>query len=643
MIDTILKHFPPHTHPLTLVSDPDGLLGDERLLAKLADRGFTLINESDPLRQWHRYTTTQPPHIIVTPGDLNQLPYSWWQQGQQVELALHTFFPNLAYPLLQSLTPGQRARLAQAPQPTARLGQRETIGYLFEHVFDLNLDALDDSITLLNWLTRYHRQADPLPQSLQEHLLEKLESLPVYADWPLPDLIVAPEAFRDFIQEQWLAYLENQTGMTLRETSAAYCLDFERNVGFQVLLQLWLRWGWLSPAKIPTPKALPVWAEAGVLAPEGDHRLQRFCDLLTTLEEALPADPEESRWVTWQPLAWDWANVTQLRYSDDVGLTKEHKKAYEKLQTKLNDAFYNWLRKNYAPLALKSLPIPHHLHHVPAYLAYRRRTGRADKIALIILDGMALADWSIIRPVWRSRHENWRIQSQLLLAQIPTVTSISRQALISGLRPVEFEQTIDHNRQETNHWKNFWTGEGISPRACQVERIRSPKDGLDSSIAAPRTRALCLIDNAIDNIIHNTSLGATDAQQSVRLWLKEHAHRLETQIEHLLEDGFMVYLTSDHGHTQAHGMGQPREGLIVQTRGRRARTYTDERLMNTVQDAFSQTLVWHGDGLLPDDVWVLIPKEQREFAPHDEIHVTHGGLSLDEMVVPLVEITLSDR
>ena len=257
MIDSILKHFPPNTHPLTLVSDPDGLLGDERLLTTLADRGFTLVKESDPIRQWHRYATTQPPHIIVTSGDLDQLPYTWWQQAQHVKLALHTFFPNLAYPFVQALTANQRARLAQAPQPLARLGQRETIAYLFEHVFDLNLDALVHPVTLLNWLTHYHRQADPLPPSLQECLVEKLDSLPAYPDWPLPDLIAAPEAFSDFIQEQWLAYLENQTGMALGEASAAYCLDFEQNVGVQVLLQLWLRWGWLSPAEIPATRELP--------------------------------------------------------------------------------------------------------------------------------------------------------------------------------------------------------------------------------------------------------------------------------------------------------------------------------------------------------------------------------------------------
>ena len=32
----VLAHFPLHTHPLTLVSDPDGLLADEDILAALA-------------------------------------------------------------------------------------------------------------------------------------------------------------------------------------------------------------------------------------------------------------------------------------------------------------------------------------------------------------------------------------------------------------------------------------------------------------------------------------------------------------------------------------------------------------------------------------------------------------------------------
>ncbi len=49
-----LLHFSPHTHPLTVVSDRDGLLADEEILAALAERGFALIDEPDPIRLRHR-------------------------------------------------------------------------------------------------------------------------------------------------------------------------------------------------------------------------------------------------------------------------------------------------------------------------------------------------------------------------------------------------------------------------------------------------------------------------------------------------------------------------------------------------------------------------------------------------------------
>ncbi|HLF88587.1 MAG TPA: hypothetical protein VI451_06575, partial [Anaerolineales bacterium] len=66
--------------------------------------------------------------------------------------------------------------------------------------------------------------------------------------------------------------------------------------------------------------------------------------------------------------------------------------------------------------------------------------------------------------------------------------------------------------------------------------------------------------------------------------------------------------------------------------------YRDENTARHIQTAFAQTYLWHGDGLLPDDTWVLIPHAHTAFASLGEIFVTHGGLSLDEMVVPFVEI-----
>ena len=105
-------------HPLTLVSDPDGILADEVILAELSARGFRIITETDPVALRHRYhqlepITTTDPVIVVTPGPLERLPYDLWQQGQHVTLALHSLFPNLDYPTLRLLSPAGRSRLAQ--------------------------------------------------------------------------------------------------------------------------------------------------------------------------------------------------------------------------------------------------------------------------------------------------------------------------------------------------------------------------------------------------------------------------------------------------------------------------------------------------------------------------------------------------
>ncbi len=639
MLETILSYFPPHTHALTLVSDPDGLLNDEALLTALAGRGFTLIQEADPIRLRVRYSQAVPPVIIVTPDQLDGLPYDLWVSGHRVQLALHTFFPNLAYPALQSLTPSQRALLSQAPPPQKRLGQKGTSAYLLKHVFALDLASLDDPIQLLSWLGVRERQSEPLPEALAQHMLAYLRILLAYADWPLEELLDNPQAFAAFLREQWTTCLEKQTGYKLSEIQSPYLVHFEDNQALQDLLPGWVRVGLLTPVEISPQAGLPDWTLAGVQFPDVDPRPGRYADLIASIEEIVAEDIYETRWLDWQPLAWDWAELTALLHSPDLQLTEEQSQAYHSLQKRVNNAFLTWLQTRYAPLANQRLPHPHHLHHVPHYLAFQRRQANAGKVALLVMDGMSLADWSVIQPVWRTRHPDWLIDEGLLLAQIPSLTAISRQALVSGLLPVDFATSIDHNRDEARHWRNFWAAEDVPGTACQYERLKLGKYPSAASLLSPRTQALCLIDNTLDNIHHKALMGAREDQNSLRLWLEEHAQGLEQLINELMDSGYTVYLTSDHGHTEARGFGQPSEGVIVGTRSKRARIYNDERLMNTVKTGYPETLVWHTDGLLPDDILVLIPQDQYAFAPYGEIYVTHGGLSIDEMIVPFIQIT----
>jgi len=655
MLNVVLAHFPIHTHPLTLVSDPDGVLADEAVLTTLTERGFTLVNEPDPIRLRQRVEQVRPfstdrPLIVVTAGSLNELPYDLWQPGHHVTLALHTFFPNLAYPVVRVLTPAQRWQLSQTPPPLRRLGQRGTVAFLLRHVFAADLDALREPAQFVAWLDQYHQQADPMPTVLADSLLAHLRKVTAYADWPLDELLANRDTFATFVREQWRGYVQQQTGQLLGEKPVRYLLGFETDHRLQDALPALVRSGTLEPVNVNRPDRLPSWARPAVLALDEDSRPRRAAELLNVLTEHLttPLPPSSgqvlanARWEQWQTVARAWAELTALRYDPDNPLSSAQQKECQQLQRKLDVAFLAWLRQRYAPLGSQRLPTPHHVHHVPHYIAHRRRQGCANRVVLLILDCMALADWALIGPVWRARHPDWRFEEHLLLAQVPTITAVSRQALVSGLRPADFAATLDTNRAESGQWAAFWAGEGLRADACPHARLALDRDAPPPEVDSARTRALCLTDSKIDSMVHDATLGATDFQASLRVWLEEYGRQVEEVVASLLARGFTVYLTSDHGHVEARGFGQPSEGLTVDTRGKRARIYSDYRAAVNVQQGFSETILWSQYGLLPDDVWVLMPQERKAFAAVNQTVVTHGGPTLAEMVVPLVTITVRE-
>jgi len=82
------------------------------------------------------------PVILITPDELGALPYDLWQQGHPVRLALHTYFPNLAYPLSARLHPTTCSFDRSGPTKE-RLGERGTIEFLLQNVLGIQAGLLD--------------------------------------------------------------------------------------------------------------------------------------------------------------------------------------------------------------------------------------------------------------------------------------------------------------------------------------------------------------------------------------------------------------------------------------------------------------------------------------------------------------------
>lgn len=381
ILSDLLDLFPDTTHPVFLVSDPDNLLNDEAVLSLLLQRGFQIVQESDSILFRYRIEQLKPfdlsnPVLVITADMLENLPYDLWQQGQQVQLALHEFFPNLAYPVIRTLTSAQRARLAQLVGPKERLGEQKTIQFVLEHVFHFTSRLLDQPAHFVLWLDEFHTSLAPLPPLLLESVLEHFRHSENYQGWDINALLQDRETFRLFIQHQWQGFLSIQTGKSFGEAGGAYFLHFETNLSLQDTLLRLLRNSSLMPVQLEVGRPLPAWVVPGILTLDEDHRLRGATELFAQLRETFATLTAESRWEEWKAVAYQWAELTSLQ--NEMGIpTNEERDEYTEIQAKLDAVFNSWLTDKYSSLATQKLPTP---HHVPHYMNYLRSQGLAQKL-----------------------------------------------------------------------------------------------------------------------------------------------------------------------------------------------------------------------------------------------------------------------
>ena len=103
-------------------------------------------------------------------------------------------------------------------------------------------------------------------------------------------------------------------------------------------------------------------------------------------------------------------------------------------------------------------------------------------------------------------------------------------------------------------------------------------------------------------------------------------------------ESFSVYLTSDHGNVWARGIGRPSEGILVDRRGERARVYADPAFLDMAKQQLPTAVEWTNIGL-PAQMRVLLAPQLDAFLRVGDHAVCHGGIALEEVIVPFVEIS----
>lgn len=657
-IERILNEFPSDLARLWIVADPDELLLDEQILSGLRSRGFEVLPFEDSVvfraeyeeryrAAWDKGESGSANSLILQLRDvtINDLPWDYLHQARKVSLSLADLFPQLAYGVVRQIGTEHLAPLfdAQTKHLSQSLGEALTKDFILTHIFRIGPHLISRQEELWTELLRLHYRSDGLPMVLAAHVAKVLGEQSAFTGLPITELFSSKSKFLRVLQDAWYRYLATNHVIGTR-TADPLPPDFvlKADVPFDhkevwVIVDSMFLDGTLHPLVVPELQAdLPDWAKVGVVQdPVAMRNLVQ--EGIKNLLNSLPTS--ESSYREWLQVSRHLGELIARFHGLDAALAEGIKASIYQLLKTADDHLFHWLTKHYADLpSLPPAKGPVMVHHIPRFLSMRRNSGES-KIALLVFDGLAIDQWIYIREHLLKQSKQFSIDEDACFAWLPTLTSVSRQAIFSGLKPREFADSIETTANEPKLWPRFWADHGL--RGNEVFYRKGIKrtdqlDELDSSLDNPSIKMTGIVVDTIDEIVHGAVLGKRGIANQITSWCDSgFIHRL---FKLLLDKGFHVYLTADHGNVEAIGQGRPNQGVVPEYRGERVRTYRNEAILAESAKSNANTYCLDIAGL-PADYKVLFAANRTAFVPNGEQVVVHGGISVEELIVPFIKIS----
>jgi len=317
-----------------------------------------------------------------------------------------------------------------------------------------------------------------------------------------------------------------------------------------------------------------------------------------------------------------WFEIAELKATRNImaiGLDGN----YKHTERRMAENFKEFLLKNYGKLSgITGFDGPVLVSKVLDYLLMKN-----DKIALIVMDGMSISDWQIIK---KSIEPDFELRFSF--AMLPTITAISRQSLLSGKLPIA-------------HKKPFTLANEKNQFIAKANEIIKDSEtinyyrGYDFEISY-KDRFICTIINDIDDLVHSQLMGISGHFEDIRRM--SGTGRLNDLINRLLGQGFEVYITSDHGNTEATGMGRPKGmGVEVETKSQRMLILKDYASVDTLKGEFR--LSEHPSYYLPKEFSYFVCEDGTALGKKGDVIMSHGGTSIEEVIVPFIKIKGDNR
>ncbi|WP_075982595.1 BREX-3 system phosphatase PglZ [Bacillus massilinigeriensis] len=614
---------------LYIVSDEYGIFNRKAVLQVITQKEIIVHTYQDPVVFRYEYETSfrhedrksRPTWVVIIgTNQFNQLPYDILSSANRLSISWETIFPSLDSTVVQYCPDEVLQLLFDASNTQLKpLNYNESIDFILTEVYQLDSSIFSNEINLIKAAIRYFDKfSEALPTLFFKRLEQSIrKSHPFFSKEAL-NVFISKDNLTRLLNKQWERYIQDYLKRDyeqIDESRINYDLSFYSDPMIRQTLTKFI-----TPIPISNKVKFEKWMTAGLVM---ENKPSIDADVLFT------QDFSKFSRLEWGGLASQIGEI-QYNYLNDGTLAPTW---HTQMQT-LNEHFEKWMIEDYANLrTLPVVPKPKMVHQIPHFLA--RKIDR--KVALIVMDGMNFTQWHMIKQHLAS--DGWSFEEDAVFSWIPSVTSVSRQAIFSGLEPRQFADTIFSTRKEKTYWTQFWEQVGFTKQNVAYENslgLEVYNQSLLAYTQFPSIRIYGAVIDVIDQFMHGAVQGNQTMISELSTWLS--TNYLNRFLEDLIDQDFDVYITSDHGNVECLGIGRIQEGVLVNSKGERSRIYQSENIRNQTHLTHTEsTISWNNPGL-PKDYHVLIAKKNHAFVPKDDKIVTHGGIHFEEVIVPFVKV-----